>query len=341
MRNWFSRRHVAPTATETPTPAPSPKARTLPSDALHIFVLTSFAVAQPVYDRLGKQSAFLVDQNVTPATVGLLVFLLSCGFPAEIVLFEIALTRWKRRFQDVFHAIIVFVFLVLLALPVCSRVTFLPSPLMLCGSLVAGSLGLFCYFEFRRVRALVTWAAPGILIFPAVLLAQYSRATATLGSSASLSEKWEPRPVVLLVFDEFCGSTLMNPEREIDAERFPNFAALSRQSTWFRNATSVNPLTVQAVPSILSGKYSQTNYPPGPADLPQNLFNALTSAGGYELAAFEPVSILAPRSLAATGDRPTGTWRQTLFLADALWRVYLFHVTPNDYHVSLPLVPRI
>ena len=116
MRNWFSQRHVAQTVTDTPTLAPSPKVRTLSRDALHVFVLTSFAVAQPVYDRLGDRPAFLVDQDVSPATLAVLVFLLSIVLPATIVFIETALACWKRRFQDSVHALVVFASLVLLSL---------------------------------------------------------------------------------------------------------------------------------------------------------------------------------------------------------------------------------
>jgi hypothetical protein len=146
--------------------------------------------------------------------------------------------------------------------------------------------------------------------------------------------------VVLLVFDEFCGLTLMTPKREIDADRFPSFAALARQSTWFRNSATVHPYTVQALPAILSGKHPHSNRPPKPVDLPQNLISVLTATGKYELAAFEPVSILTPRSLAAEGTRTTDTWRQTLTLTDILGRVFLVHITPPDYRAQLPLIPR-
>ena len=317
-----------------------PTARARLSDALHLFVLTSFALAQPVYDRLGGRSAFLLDQNVTPQTVNLLVFLLSFALPAAIVSFEYVIFRWKPKIYDSLHAIMIFTLLVLLALPVCMRANFLSGFMMLSAGLAAGGFGLWCYFEFRRVRMIVTLAAPGILIFPTVFLVQYSAATAMTAPSVVRSASWAPVPVVLLVFDEFSGLSLMNPEREIDADRFPNFAALSKRSTWFRNAASVNPLTRLAVPAILSGKYPESDKAPGPVDVPQNLFSVLTSAGGYELAAFEPITTLAPRSLALTGQRPVGAWQQTLFLADILWRVYLFQITPPDYHVHLPKISK-
>ncbi len=341
MSNSFSSQGSVTTLVEQTSKVSRPKtARTRSSDALHIFVLTSFAIAQPVYDQLGGKSAFLLDQNVTPETAWLLVFLLSIALPAAIVLIEFVMAHWKPRIHDSLHAVVVFTLLVLMTSPVCSRIAFLSGFLMLSVALTAGGLGVWCYSEFRSVRAVVTLASLGIFVFPAVFLVQYFAATAMTAPSVVRSESWAPAPVVLLVFDEFSGLSLMNPEREIDADRFPNFAALSKRSTWFRNAASVNPLTRLAVPAILSGKYPDSDNPPGPVDVPQNLFSVLTSAGGYELAAFEPVSNLAPRSLALTGHRPVGAWQQTFFLADILSRVYLFQIAPPDYHVHLPKISK-
>ena len=42
--------------------------------------------------------------------------------------------------------------------------------------------------------------------------------------------------VVLIVFDEFGGDILLGPNGKIDAGRYPHFAALARDGTWFRNA---------------------------------------------------------------------------------------------------------
>ena len=180
MRHWFSRRCAERPALQT---TPLPQTRILLADALHIFVLTSFAVAQPLYDRLGERCAFLVDQNVTLPAVCLLVVLLSLGIPAAIVLCEFTASRCGRRIREALHAAIVFVLLVLLALPVSSRVTFLAGWSMLGLSLAAGCVVCWGYFEFRRMRALLSFAAPGVIIFPAVFLAQFATATATIGSS--------------------------------------------------------------------------------------------------------------------------------------------------------------
>ena len=65
----------------------------------------------------------------------------------------------------------------------------------------------------------------------------------------------DPRPpVVVVVFDEFPADALLKPDGEIDAERFPNFAALARTSTWFPNGQTVYDSTFKAVPAILDAR---------------------------------------------------------------------------------------
>ena len=61
-------------------------------------------------------------------------------------------------------------------------------------------------------------------------------------------------PVVVLVFDEFPADDLLRPDGRIDAERFPNFAALARISTWFPNAHTVYDSTFASVPAILDAR---------------------------------------------------------------------------------------
>jgi hypothetical protein len=59
--------------------------------------------------------------------------------------------------------------------------------------------------------------------------------------------------VVLLIFDEFPGDSLLDRNGHIDAVRYPNFAALAGDGTWFKNAFSIYDSTTKAVPLILDG----------------------------------------------------------------------------------------
>ena len=51
-------------------------------DVLHVFVLSSFAIAQPVYDLLGKRAAYFVARGSKPVDVVALVLVLSLVVPA-------------------------------------------------------------------------------------------------------------------------------------------------------------------------------------------------------------------------------------------------------------------
>ena len=102
-------------------------------------------------------------------------------------------------------------------------------------------------------------------------------------------------PVVLLIFDAFPLSTLLGPDRRIDAGRYPNFAALAGHSTFYRNATANHPLTNHSVPTILSGKYPRQGQLPIAADHPNSLFTLLGSS--YRMRVVDPYTLLVPGNL--------------------------------------------
>ena len=60
-------------------------------------------------------------------------------------------------------------------------------------------------------------------------------------------------PVVFISLDEFSLASLLRAPGEIDARRYPNFAALARQSTWFANTTPSGDGTRWATPAVLAG----------------------------------------------------------------------------------------
>ncbi|MDP1796251.1 MAG: sulfatase-like hydrolase/transferase [Planctomycetaceae bacterium] len=325
-------------------PSTSGHQRVPPSNsamALHLFVLFNFAVAQPVFDLLGGRMEFLRDLSIPAAAIYSLAFVMSFGLPMLIILSVRLAGAAGRRAQSITFSAILFLLMELLALPALKQTGFLSPTVVYFGSLLLASSGAWLYWNSQRFRSLLSLCALGLPVFPALFLAQYSLSNVKTYATTQKLPGGTPSPVVLIVFDEFCGSSLMTPGREIDAARFPNFAALSRDGQWFRNASSVHELTYHAVPAILSGRYSDGQMPPGLATRPQNLFSMLVGAGGYEYAAFEPVSRLAPD--ANVLDHSVGdflTDRLPYFLS-TLGRVYLHHLTPDQHTRCLPGVPRL
>jgi hypothetical protein len=90
----------------------------------------------------------------------------------------------------------------------------------------------------------------------ALLIVTLAAALASSCSSddrAPTGENGRP-PVVILIFDEFPTDTLLRPDGEIDAERYPSFAALAGMSTWFPNGHTIYDSTFKSVPAILDAK---------------------------------------------------------------------------------------
>ena len=103
-----------------------------------------------------------------------------------------------------------------------------------------------------------------------------------------------PRPpVVVLVLDEFPTDALLTPSGEIDRERFPNFAALARTSTWFPNAFTVYDSTFKAVPSILDGVLPVEGTAADQRSHQPNAFH-LMDRHGYGVVDVESASALCP-----------------------------------------------
>ena len=128
----------------------------------------------------------------------------------------------------------------------------------------------------------------------------------------------------------------MDEHRRINAFRYPNFAALARDSHWFRNASTVSNYTPHVLPAILTGRYTRKPVPPTAANYPENLFTWLS--GNYELNAFENVSRICPEELCREPIlRESFAARIRTTLSD-LRLVYLHVLLPVDLSRNLPSV---
>src|SRR6185503_11603104 len=83
--------------------------------------------------------------------------------------------------------------------------------------------------------------------------------------------------VVMVVFDELGGMSLLDGQRQIDPARYPRLAELAGHATWFRNATTSDAWTIHAVPSILTGIRPDQTLEPSLVDHPENLFTLLAN----------------------------------------------------------------
>ena len=133
------------------------------------------------------------------------------------------------------------------------------------------------------MRALALIATAGLLLC----------ACSTGGDDAAAKKPRRPH-AVLIVLDEFPGDVMLGPDGRIDAGRYPNFAALAADSTWFKNAYTAYDSTTKAVPLIVDGIAPRKGTGPVARDHPRSIFTAL-GGRGYRIVTSEEATSLCPR----------------------------------------------
>ena len=188
------------------------------------------------------------------------------------------------------------------------------------------------------MRSFVTVISPAPLLFLALflLVSPVSELVLPEGSEAVAGESRSPTPVVIVVFDELPATSLMDARDRIDARRFPAFASLAEDATWYRTATTVAGRTTEAVPSLLTGRKPREGDLPIAADHPQSLFTLLSRS--HRLSVVEPITDVCPTDLCAE-DRPDMADRLTS-LAKDLRVVSLHLLLPDDLDEDLPPIDR-
>ena len=296
--------------------------------SLHLATLFGFAVAQPLFDLIGRHPEFLVAQGIGTAdrvafALGLALALPLCGWGVLVLLNQ--LSTWLETAT----AVLSVGFLSgVLALQVFARTIPSPGLLLVTGAVGTGLGVIWAYFRFSGLRYFLTALSPSLFVFPAVFL---------LGSPLwnRRSEPFEmPRvdsstPVVMVIFDELPAISLLSPDGQIDPVRYPNLATLTREAHWFRNASTVSEGTLISIPVILNGLYPRPGSYRLPtwSDHPRSLFALLRHS--HHLNIHENITQLAPPDISTAKLDPA------LLFSD-LKIVYLHQLLPSDLAARLP-----
>jgi len=202
--------------------------------------------------------------------------------------------------------------------------------------------GLFIARQYERwnwMRSVLTVAALGSVVFPATLFMTFWRVSQRPVVEKTLTAG-NPVPVVMVVFDCFCGVSLMGQDRQIDARRYPHFAELAKTSNWYRNCSTVHPRTNRAIPAILTGTLPKDVEAATVQQYPHNLFTFLNATGDYDVTSFEPFTALCPPD--KLRDRsPSNLWIHWVTVASIVGKVWLHDVVPADLPFDTPRIPRI
>jgi uncharacterized membrane protein YeaQ/YmgE (transglycosylase-associated protein family) len=299
---------------------------------LHLLVLWSFAVAEPLFDLLGKNGEFFAARGSTSLDLVLFAFLLVLVPPAAFLAVE-AVT--PDRMRGLLHLLLIAGLVGLLALQAI-RARDAPGWLL---AAIAGAIGLAAAGVYARVsaaRLMLTVLGPAPLLFLGLFLLHSGASRLTLSRTAAAAPASErPRaPIVMVVFDELPVNSLLDRHGLVDPVRYPHFAALQRHSTWFADESVVSEGTLHGVPSLLTGRFPRPSELPVYHDHPRNLFTLF--GRGIPLHVFETETHLCPTRLCRESGGSLDRRLGSLFADTSV--VYLHELLPDDLATGIPSV---
>ena len=269
--------------------------RRLPSyraRALHLTAVWAYGVSQPIFSIVDGNQEILVAHGATRIDAMLVVTTLAVAPPLLGLGYVWAASRVSRWVGDVLYLVILGAYLIPLALQLVKLVESAAAVALLAVlALCVSGVGL--YLRFHAVRMFVGFS----IVLPIVGVAIFVRGMAPVTGEAQAvapSPILSPHPVVVVVFDEFPASSLMTTDGRVDTIRYPNFARLAREGTWYVNAVTPSSWTQAAVPALVTGRVARVPRKlPLAFNYPDNLFALLGDT--YDMSVHEESTRLCPR----------------------------------------------
>ena len=239
---------------------------------VHLAALWGYGVSQPVFSMLKGNPEFLIARGSTRSEI--VVFALVVAFvpPLFVLALEAVTSVASGMLSRVLHIVAVwgFAFLAVLQL---TRLIDVEGGVALWLPVAPAMVVALLYLRLDVFRSFLSLS----FTLPVFATLAFMATVPLAIDDAPGANVTVPRPVsvVLLTLDEFPVSSLLLPDGSIDAVRYPNFARLAREGTWYRRATAVHEFTTQAVPAILTGISPKPGQLPTLADHRKNLFTLL------------------------------------------------------------------
>jgi hypothetical protein len=305
---------------------------------VELFVLSGFAIAQPLLDVTGRSPDFFLFRRADRLDIVLLVLGVTL-LPALVIWgVEVAVGLVSETVRRFLHLAVVTGLITLLTIGVAKQLTELRGSRLVMIGLAGGVLAAVLYGRQRWLRLWLRYLAPAPLVFALIFLLVSPTSKLVLPASADVPAGRAPAaaadgqpPLVMILLDEFPLSSLLDARGRIDRRVYPNLARLADRSTWYRNATGVSGFTPWALPAMLTGNYPAKRKAPSYTEYPDNM---LTLFGKYyDLKVYETISQLCPPSRcppSAGGPQRAGLRA----VIDDSARVYREIVAPYDVTVD-------
>lgn len=308
-----------------------------PLSFLHLAVLSTFALAQPLFDLLSDNPEFFAARGSTAAEIVVFALGLVLLPPLLLLAVELLVGLAGPAARRGAH-------LVLMAL--LAGIVFIQALkgvgaadwVLIAAALALGAAAAALYARAEAVRSFMTVLSPAPAVFLAIflLISPVSKITLAGEASAQSIGGIRPVPVVMVVFDELPVISLLDDRERVDPVRYPGFARLERDGIWFRNAYTIYDATAKAVPAIMDGHYPEQGLLPISADHPNSVFTLLGASHAMNVS--EAATTVCPRDLCDDVRLDEPFLDRLGSIGEDVGLVYAHVVSPPGIEADLPTV---
>jgi hypothetical protein len=305
---------------------------------LNLAVLWTFAVAQPLFDLLKDNPEFFAARGSSGFDVVSFSVLLVVLPPAVLLAVELVVGLAGRAARRGAHVAMLGGLVALIAAQALKKSIDASDPVLIALSLAIGvGLGAL-WLRAEPVRSFLNVLSPAPLVFLALFLfsSQISEVAFPEEAKARTIGGVTQAPIVMVMLDELPVNTLVDDRGQIDADRFPGFAELARDATWFKNAYTIYDSTERAQPAIMDGNLPTREKQPISSDHPNSIFSLFAKT--HRMNVSEEATTVCSRDLCEDERLDESYGSRMSSMAEDLGLVWLHVVAPPDIEADLTTV---
>src|SRR4029453_13420221 len=231
---------------------------------LNLAVLLTFAVAQPLFDLLKDNPEFFAARGSSGFDIISFSVLLVVLPPAILLAIELLLGLIRPEVRQAAHIVFLGALVALIAVQALKKLIDASDTVLIVLAVATGAGVAALWARAEPVRSFLNILSPVPLVFLLLFLfsGQISELAFPSEAKARSIGGVARAPIVVVLLDELPSNTLVDANDELDTKRYPGFAELARNATWFKNAYTVYDSTERAQPAIMDGNLPERDKTP-------------------------------------------------------------------------------
>ena len=305
---------------------------------LNLAVLWTFAVAQPLFDLLKDNPEFFAARGSSGFDIVSFSVLLVVLPPALLLAVELLIGLAGAGPRRAAHAVLLGGLVALIAAQALKKAIDASDLVLIVLSGAIGAGLALLWLRAEPVRSFLN------ILSPARSCSCCCSCSAARSPSSRFPSEAKARtiggvtqaPIVVVLLDELPSTTLMDADGRLDTRRFPGFAELAQNATWFRNAYTVYDSTERAQPAIMDGNLPEEDKQPISGDHPNSIFSLFGKT--HRMNVSEEATTVCSRDLCEDERLDESYGSRISSMAEDLGLVWLHVVSPPEIENDLASV---